>query len=452
MNAIATVEPPKSKVTQFLDQVFAADRATGMYLPAHIDVGMFRANLYTAVTLKPELLQCHPTALYQEVCAAASLGLRFDPALGEAYLIVVQGKPQLRIGYRGHIKLALQSGEVKQVYAHEVHALDTFDVALGEEKRLIHKPNLDEEDPGPIRFYYSVAKFRGGETDFDVMSVKQIHAIRARSDGWRAYSAGKIKSTPWLTDEQEMSKKTVIRRLLKRLPKSPEVNALLNRDQELEDVEHQDVSAPRPVPTLRVMKAPAPPEAPVADLGDIPACLDRRSKHEPVESPPPGSQVGDVVEVPEAGELADDAACGDAVDLVELILIDFEKAVSSATSLAEIAECEEGLRHELAGLTITAEAEARIAKVKQAAFKRLEPPAEPQPKRKAAPPPPTDAAATEPAGEPIDRSHWAYKRGWDDFTRGVRKPLAANIKDDPAALAQWQYGQDDARDVNEANS
>lgn len=196
-------------------------------LPAHVKKERFLRNFAIAINQHPKLLNCDPIEVFNEVSKAAALGLYMDPQLGEAYLITGysggRDVPQLRLGYRGLMKLARQSGEIKALYAHEVHAKDRCEIELGDQKVLRHWPNMTEIDRGPIVMYYAVVKYANGETDFEPMSIGQIHAIRDRSDGWKAFKAGKIKSTPWATDEGEMAKKTVLRRLLKRIPQSPEL-------------------------------------------------------------------------------------------------------------------------------------------------------------------------------------------------------------------------------------
>jgi len=225
----APAQPQRSRAEAFLATALPKARqdAIEKILPAHVKKERFLRNFAIAVNQHPKLLNCDPIEVFNEVSKAAALGLYMDPQLGEAYLITGfsdnRTVPQLRLGYRGLIKLARQSGEIKTIYAHEVHAADECEIRLGDEKRLDHRPNMMVEDRGPIVLYYAVVKYVNGETDFEPMTIAQIHRIRDRSDGWKAFKAGKIKSTPWGTDEGEMAKKTVLRRLLKRIPASPEL-------------------------------------------------------------------------------------------------------------------------------------------------------------------------------------------------------------------------------------
>ena len=233
------------------DETASADLFSA--LPAHIPPERFKRNFVNALMQNPDMLKYEPRLVYREVSKSAALGLLLDPQLGECYIVPVwngkagRAEPQLRVGYRGIIKLARQSGEISSIYAHEVHENDEFVCKLGTDKQLVHEPNPFGER-GRIVGYYAVAKFKDGDTDFEPMTVEQIHAIREKSDGWRAFKAGKIKSTPWSTDESEMAKKTVIKRLLKRVPQSPDLTTALNLENDAAPIEQArviDLTQPR---------------------------------------------------------------------------------------------------------------------------------------------------------------------------------------------------------------
>ena len=177
-----------------------------------------------AASRTPLILDCTPISVVKAVLQAAELGLEPGSSLGEFWLVPfkngktgqreVQGIP----GYRGLISLARRTGEIANLYAEAVYEGDNFDVELGLEPRLVHKPDFDNEkreDPKHLRFVYAVARFKDGSFQFTVMSRKQVEAIRRRS------KAG--DSGPWVSDYEEMAKKTVLRRLAKYLPMSVEM-------------------------------------------------------------------------------------------------------------------------------------------------------------------------------------------------------------------------------------
>jgi recombination protein RecT len=260
MNAVAQVSQP-TKLDQFRMEILPPDRKQEFFsgMPAHVRPERFMRNLDIALMQRPELMNLDPRLIFREISKAAALGLYLDPALGEAYLVEAwNGKakrvePQLRIGYRGLIKLARQSGEISTIYAHEVHKNDIFKASLGDHKSLTHEPDVFG-DRGEIVGYYAVVKYKDGEFDFEPLTIAQAHSIRDRSDGWKAFKEGKIKSTPWATDEVEMSKKTAIRRLTKRIPQSPELAEATRIEDAAEYSELRAISVP-PIPP----RPPAPP-------------------------------------------------------------------------------------------------------------------------------------------------------------------------------------------------
>lgn len=310
MNAVTATQP--TRLDQFRMEILPPERRQELVagMPPHVRPERFERNLVNALMQNPGLMQLDPRLIFREISKAAALGLYLDPQLGEAYLIEAwNGKakrkePQLRIGYRGLIKLGRQSGEISMIYAHEVHKNDVFKASLGDDKKLVHEPDLFG-DRGPIVGYYAVVKYKDGDTDFEVLTVAQAHSIRDRSDGWKAFSDGKIKSTPWATDETEMSKKTVIRRLTKRIPQSPELAEAIRIEDAAEHSELRPVAItpPKPpAPPSQQISAPPPPDTSTAEEAEI---ID--------------SETGEIVDereiVPETGEqtaaLADDAQLDD---------------------------------------------------------------------------------------------------------------------------------------------
>ena len=225
-------------------------------LPAHIPIDRFERNVANAFMANPDLVRADPALVFRELAGLAGLGLLLDPQLGEAYLILgwngktQRNEPQRRVGYRGLIKLARQSGEVKQIYAHEVREKDHMVCRLGTDKVLDHQPNIFG-DRGPVVGYYAVVKYSDGTTDFEPMSIADIHGIRDRSDAWKAFKANKIKTTPWFTDEEEMAKKTVMRRLVKRVPQSPELTEALAAEDRAEGYLNDVTTRPATKPTAK---------------------------------------------------------------------------------------------------------------------------------------------------------------------------------------------------------
>ena len=78
-----------------------------------------------------------------------------------------------------------------------------------------------------------------GASAVAVMSIDEVYSIRDSSQGWQAFKKGFTKKNPWdpsdWVSEQEMKKKTALRRLCKMMPLSPEFRDAVEKDDASED-------------------------------------------------------------------------------------------------------------------------------------------------------------------------------------------------------------------------
>lgn len=199
-------------------------------LPAHLSeervtnicLGQLRTNKYLADAARE-----NPVSFVNAVVQASQLGL--EPGLlGQAYLVPYRNRKagtteiQMIPGYKGLLSLARRSGEVTSIESHIVYDQDTFDLTLGVDTKVSHKPYLDG-DRGKPRLVYCVAHFKDGGHHFEWMTIGEVNKIRARS---KASDSG-----PWVTDYEQMVRKTIIRRACNYLPMSIELtNALAVSD------------------------------------------------------------------------------------------------------------------------------------------------------------------------------------------------------------------------------
>jgi len=190
-------------------------------IPKHLSADRLVRVAIVACSRTPKLLLCTPVSVLNSVMQAAQLGLEPGGPLGDAYLVPYKDTCQLIVGYRGLISLARRSGKIESLEAHVVHSKDRFVCRYGLAPVLEHEPDWSE-NPGPPVAVYAVAKLKDGGTQSEVMTKAQIDAIRSRS---RASGEG-----PWVSDYDEMARKTVVRRLCKYLPLSVEVADALDED------------------------------------------------------------------------------------------------------------------------------------------------------------------------------------------------------------------------------
>ncbi len=148
----------------------------------------------------------------------AAIGISLNPAKRQAYLVPRDGKICLDISYMGLLDLAIQSGSVMWGKAELVYEVDRFELN-GFDKPPTHARDPFSKERGAIVGVYVVVKTRDGDYLTDCMSIDEVFEIRDRTSAWKAWLS-KQRKCPWVTDEGEMIKKTVIKRAYKMWPKT----------------------------------------------------------------------------------------------------------------------------------------------------------------------------------------------------------------------------------------
>lgn len=232
-------------------------------LPKHMTAERMARVTLTALTRIPKLAECTPESFLRCVMDLSQWGL--EPDGRRAHLIPFENRRagtvecQLIIDYKGIVELLYRSGNVTALHADVVYEGDLFGYSLGQIKNhtpwfLLPKSARDEERGKPIAAY-CIATMRDGTEKHEVMSYDEIESIRKRS---RAGNSG-----PWVTDWNEMAKKTVFRRCSKWLPWSAEIRDAIENDDDV--IETTAVAtAPKAAATLDSLILP-PKEEPQAE-------------------------------------------------------------------------------------------------------------------------------------------------------------------------------------------
>lgn len=188
-------------------------------LPKHLSADRMIRLATTEFAKNPLLQKCTQMSVYGAIIQSSQLGLEIG-VLGQAYLVPYrngktgQYEAQLIPGYKGLIGLARRSGEVTSIETHIVYERDTFELKLGIDSNLTHVPYLDGERGSP-KLVYGVAKFKDGGYHLEWMPMSEVEKIRARSKS--------RDNGPWVTDYDQMVRKTLIRRMCNYLPMSIEL-------------------------------------------------------------------------------------------------------------------------------------------------------------------------------------------------------------------------------------
>jgi recombination protein RecT len=179
------------------------------------------------------LLKCDPESIKHSVVNIALTGLTLNPALKYAYLIPRKQKCVLDISYIGMIKILTDAGAVKNVDAGVIYSNDKYDYRRGSDPYFKHSPAISNR--GEKIGAYAIAFLRDGGFQFEILGKEEIEKIRATSESYSSESARKF--SPWETWEDEMWKKSALKRLFKLLPKtnfSDQLIAAISHDYENE--------------------------------------------------------------------------------------------------------------------------------------------------------------------------------------------------------------------------
>jgi len=235
----------KPKETLTLKGVLQGDAfkdAVAKALPTHLKPDRFIRVALTAITRTPKLAQCEQASFFQCLLTLSQYGL--EPDGRRAHLIPFENRKrgvtecQLIIDWKGLAELVLRSGIVSTLHADVVRRGDLFDYSMGVvTSHVPHFLRTDAAKPseaGDVYAAYSTATMKDGAKKTEVMSEEEIEAIRCRS---RAGNNG-----PWITDRNEMRKKTVFRRLSKWLPLSAEIRDAVEHNDDAIDITSRPVS------------------------------------------------------------------------------------------------------------------------------------------------------------------------------------------------------------------
>lgn len=276
---------PQSKEVALVDQVYQGiehmQPKFAAALPPHVDSKKFTRVAITAIQNTPDLqtiARQSPAArnsIYNACSKAAADGLMPDGREGAIVAfnrnVGTKDAPrwekhaQWMPMVEGLRKMVRNSGEISNISVQVVRENDNFDYQLGDREFIDHKPA--KKNRGSIIGAYSIATLKDGEKSREYMDIDEIEAIRGRSKS--------KDSGPWKTDYSEMCRKTVFRRHYKSLPKSTDLDKVIEHDDDFVD---QTPSSPAPVILATAKPAINPPYDP--ETGEV---LDR--PNEPQSQP-----------------------------------------------------------------------------------------------------------------------------------------------------------------------
>ena len=173
--------------------------------------------------------QQNPVSVQNAMRNASAIGISLNPANKHAYLVPRKSGSGygicLDISYMGLLHLAMSTGSIEWGQAKLVYASDTY-TNNGIDKPPTHNYQAFG-DRGEIVGAYCTVRTSTGAYLTEEMSVEQLNAIRARSEAFKGGKSGK-PSGPWVTDYQEMCRKTVVKRASKYWPKVDRLDSAIH--------------------------------------------------------------------------------------------------------------------------------------------------------------------------------------------------------------------------------
>lgn len=215
----------REKILSTLPKGFNYDRSCGVVI--------------NAINSTPAVANCTPTSIFLATIAGFRCNIEPNGPLQKGYLVPFKNskkgimEAKFMPSYRGLIDLMRRSPEVNNIYAHEVKEKDKITVSQGTNKQIKHEfPANPFSDRGKTIGYYSVVEYADGTKDFETMDLAQIEEVRETSKS--------KNSGPWVTWYDEMAKKTVVKRLSKRVPMSIEAALAVKADHQIATGDFKD--------------------------------------------------------------------------------------------------------------------------------------------------------------------------------------------------------------------
>lgn len=171
------------------------------------------------------------SSLYKAVEKCAQDGLVMDGR--EAALVPFGKQFQYMPMVAGILKKAFNTGEIASISCHCVYENDYFSYELGDEEHIKHIPS-DDDNPGKLIKVYAIGRLKSGGVQRVVMNRRQVMKHKDVSKN------GAI----WKAWEEEMWEKTALKKLMKRMPQSSELERLWQQDNEgyeIEDAQYEEV-------------------------------------------------------------------------------------------------------------------------------------------------------------------------------------------------------------------
>ena len=219
MTTISREDSLRKKIEQSSQQITDA-------LPQHVNADKFMSVamsfIFSGNDLSDKLVNANHNSVVAQLLLAAADGLMVDGR--ECIIKVYSEQAKYEAGVYGIMKKIRNSGEISTIGSEVVYANDDYD-HWTDEKGEHFKHRKARIDRGGVRLTYAYAIAKDGGFTFEEIEESDMENIKACSKG---------KFSPWHGKfENEMRRKSAIKRLSKRLPMSTDAEIVLRRDDDL---------------------------------------------------------------------------------------------------------------------------------------------------------------------------------------------------------------------------
>lgn len=171
----------------------------------------------------------NPVSTRSAIMNVSAIGITLNPAQKLAYLVPRKKAICLDISYMGLMHIAQQSGAIKWCQSSIVRKNDVFQREFIDQAPCHKYNDFDTiEQRGDVVGAYVVVKTGDGDYLTHTMRAKDIFDIRDRSESWKAYRKDSSKLCPWVTDEEQMILKTVVKQAAKYWPRRERLDAAID--------------------------------------------------------------------------------------------------------------------------------------------------------------------------------------------------------------------------------
>ena len=178
-----------------------------------------------------KLANCRVDSIIDACVTVAQLNLDLSPALSHAYIVPFKSSVQLIVSARGYTALLARTGWKLKSYI--VNEEDEFDYTIdGFDENIKFKKNIDSETE-TFKYAVALALSPDGMLYIEIMNKKQIDKHRMVSSNQK----GAKPTGVWADWFEEMATKTVIKKLVKKLPIGEDVANVVEADDKPIDAE-----------------------------------------------------------------------------------------------------------------------------------------------------------------------------------------------------------------------